>query len=66
MSGEHCERDGSADIGGPAVEVDITPEMIEVGAAILVSRWLDLTRPSSEELFAEVAVEMYRAMHLSH
>lgn len=44
-------------------EIEITPKMIEMGAGILMTRWLDLCRPESEGLFGEVSAEIFRAMN---
>jgi len=44
-------------------EIEVTPEMIEAGADMLMVRWLELTRPSSQGLFSEVSADLYRAMH---
>jgi len=54
----HCERDG---LDG----IEVTADMVEAGKRVLMSRWMELQRPSEEALFSEVSVEMYRAMRLA-
>jgi len=41
---------------------EITPEMIEAGADIIALHWDRICCPTREDLFQEVATQMYRAM----
>ena len=46
-------------------EIEITSEMIEAGAEVLATRWVDLVEISGERLFGEVTAEILAAAHKS-
>ncbi len=40
----------------------VTPEMAAAGAKAIMARWLELQTPESNDLFSEVATEVFREM----
>ena len=59
---QHENASNPAPMGG---DIEITQEMIEAGVEVLECRLMELDRPSSEQLYAEVVADLYRAMRLA-